>query len=203
MRRGRGFGTPWLSSGGGCCSDLQGGWSSSVVRDLDRAAFDALDGRRLEVVADGLTLFRGAQLAIDTTLVSPLHRDGTARRRAADVDGAALEAARRRRGPTLSWLVMVEGPDWCCWPQKWVDGGARRLPSSSPPWPRHARCPFLRFCKVGSRRRGSAGGAPSSLAVQPGHFPCPCWTSARFHRCAKFPQYTKCCGMTGSRWVGL
>ena len=28
--RGRGFGTPWMSSGGGCSSDLQGGWSSSV-----------------------------------------------------------------------------------------------------------------------------------------------------------------------------
>ena len=46
-----------------------------------------------------------------------------------------------RRGPTLSWLAMVEGPDWWCWPQKWVDGGARRPPSSSPPWPKHARCP--------------------------------------------------------------
>ena len=31
----------------------------------------ARDGRRLEVVADGLPLFGGVQLAIDTTLVSP------------------------------------------------------------------------------------------------------------------------------------
>ena len=52
----------------------------------------------------------------------------------------------------MSCLAMVEGPDWWCWPQKWGDGGARRPPSSSPPWPRHARCPFRRFCKVGSRR---------------------------------------------------
>ena len=36
-----------------------------------------LDGRRLEVVADGLTLWGGAQLAIDTTLVSPFHQDGS------------------------------------------------------------------------------------------------------------------------------
>ena len=60
-----------------------------LVRDMDLAAFNALDSRRLEVVADGLTLWHGAQLAIDTTLVSPLRRDGTARRRAANHDGAA------------------------------------------------------------------------------------------------------------------
>ena len=79
------------------------------VRDFDHAAFNVLDGRRLVVVADGLTLFRGAQLAIDTTLVSPLHRDGTARRRAADVDGAALEAARRRKDILYLELSGDEG----------------------------------------------------------------------------------------------
>ena len=67
------------------------------VRDLDLGEFNGLDGRRLEVIADGLTLWRVAQLAIDTTLVSPLHIDGTAIRRAATHDGAALEAARRRK----------------------------------------------------------------------------------------------------------
>ena len=45
-----------------------------------------LDGRRFEVVADGLTLWHGAQLAIHTKLVSPLHRDGTGA--AADRNGA-------------------------------------------------------------------------------------------------------------------
>ena len=45
---------------------------------MELAAFDALDGRRLEIVADGLTLWRGAQLAIDTTMVSPLRKNGTA-----------------------------------------------------------------------------------------------------------------------------
>ena len=42
------------------------------VRDLDLDVPNAArDGRRLEVVADGLPLFGGVQLAIDTTLVSP------------------------------------------------------------------------------------------------------------------------------------
>ena len=49
------------------------------------------DGRRL--VVDGLLLFGGAQLAVDTTLVSTLHGDGSARRRAVDEDGVALAAA--------------------------------------------------------------------------------------------------------------
>ena len=40
------------------------------VRDLDFADLNVVDGRRLEVVADGLSLWHGAQLAINTTLVS-------------------------------------------------------------------------------------------------------------------------------------
>ena len=78
--------------------------SNVFVRDMDLAAFDALDGRRLEIVADGLTLWRGAQLAIDTTMVSTLRRDGTARPRAADHDGAVLEVARRRKETTYPEL---------------------------------------------------------------------------------------------------
>ena len=78
--------------------------TNMFVRDMDLADFNALDNRRLEVVADGLTLWRGAQLAVDTTLVSPLCRDGSARRRAAHHDGAALEAARKRKEDTYPEL---------------------------------------------------------------------------------------------------
>ena len=83
------------------------------VRDMDLAVFNNLDGRRLEVVADGLTLWQGAQLAINTTLVSPLRRDGSARPRAADHDGAALEDARHRKERT--------------YPELTGDGGRARL----------------------------------------------------------------------------
>ena len=41
-----------------------------MVRDLDIAAPDPRDGRRLEIVVDGLPLVGGAQFAVDTTLVS-------------------------------------------------------------------------------------------------------------------------------------
>ena len=37
------------------------------VRDLDLGEFNGLDGRRLEVIADGFPLWRGAQLAIDSS----------------------------------------------------------------------------------------------------------------------------------------
>ena len=46
------------------------------VRDLDVNVPGLMDNRRLEVVADGLPLFAGAQLAVDITLVCPLHADG-------------------------------------------------------------------------------------------------------------------------------
>ena len=71
---------------------------------MDLGEFNALDGWRLEVVADGLTLCRGALLAIDTTLVSPLSRDGTASRRGANHDRAALQRARRRKEDTCPEL---------------------------------------------------------------------------------------------------
>ena len=44
-----------------------------MVRDLDLSQAPGVDGRRLEVVAEGLSLFGGAQLANDATLVSALH----------------------------------------------------------------------------------------------------------------------------------
>ena len=69
---------------------------NAFVRDLDLGAFNVLDGRRIEVIADGLTLWQGAQLAIDTTLVSPLRRDGTPRRGAARGAGFGGSAPKER-----------------------------------------------------------------------------------------------------------
>ena len=89
-----------------------------MVTDLDLGAPDVHDGRRLEVVAEGLPLFGGAQLALDTTLVSALHCDGSARPHAADVDGVALSPRRRRKeltdpeleGPrSMARLVVLAG----------------------------------------------------------------------------------------------
>ena len=45
------------------------------LRDLD-LPLGAMDQRLIEVIAEGLPVFHGAQLAIDATLVSPLRADG-------------------------------------------------------------------------------------------------------------------------------
>ena len=50
-----------------------------LVRDLDLLVPNVHDGRRLEIVAEGLPLFGGVQLVVDTTLVSPLRGDGSPR----------------------------------------------------------------------------------------------------------------------------
>ena len=75
------------------------------LRDLDLGAPEARGGRRLEVVADGLPLFGGGQIAVDATLVSALHCEGGARGDAANRDGVALAAARRRKERTCPELV--------------------------------------------------------------------------------------------------
>ena len=56
-----------------------------------------VDNRTIEILAHGLPLYHGAQLAGDTTLVSPVGRDGTARLQADTTPGAALAAAAHRK----------------------------------------------------------------------------------------------------------
>ena len=77
------------------------------VRDLDIPG--CRDTRRLEVVADGLPLFGGAQLAIDTTLVSAVRSDGPPRRGCAGHDDAALVQARRLKQRTYPELSGDHG----------------------------------------------------------------------------------------------
>ena len=110
----RGLGQKGFSARECCSTNLPRGWwpgSNKRVRPrLDLHAINNLDSRRLEVVVDGLSLFRGAQLAIDTTLVSPLSQNGTARPRCATVRGAALDPARtrkERRYPELARARLV------------------------------------------------------------------------------------------------
>ena len=52
--------------------------SHVVVRDLNLDV-PAGDGRRIEVVANGLPIWQGAQIAVDATIVSPVRRDGQPR----------------------------------------------------------------------------------------------------------------------------
>ena len=79
--------------------------TSVALRDLNLDA-PATDGRRIEVVANGLPLWQGAQIAVDTTLVSPVRRDGQARPGADARPGLALEQAARRKQRTYPELQL-------------------------------------------------------------------------------------------------
>ena len=84
------------------------------VRDMDLAQHDHADGRRLEVVADGLPLFGGSQLAIDTTMVSLLRCSHQKMvkpwRRPADAKSErTLSLLEKRAGRVLSSWRQVGG----------------------------------------------------------------------------------------------
>ena len=115
------------------CREEGGRVSTNVtVRNLDIEDGNPTDARRLEIVVDGLTIFDGAQLAIDTTMVSPLQRDGTARRRAADHNDAALDDARRRKERTYPELVGERGrAHSSCWELRSVTGGQGKVPGDT------------------------------------------------------------------------
>ena len=70
--------------------------SNVMIRDMNLDA-PATDARRIEVLANGLPLWQGAQAAVDTTLVSPLTRDGAPRLGADRTAGSAVAAAANRK----------------------------------------------------------------------------------------------------------
>ena len=129
------------------CREAGGRVTTNVfLRELDFGLVEEADGRRLEVVADGLPLFGGAQLAIDTTVVSALHSDGRARPRAANTPGVALEAARRRKerqypelvGPRARSRLVVFGVEvggrWSRESQDFISQLARARARREPPF---------------------------------------------------------------------
>ena len=66
------------------------------------------DDRRIEVIANSLPLWGGAQLAVDTTLVSALDSAGQLRRQQRSTTGAALRIARRAKERTYPELLRAE-----------------------------------------------------------------------------------------------
>ena len=70
-----------------------------ALRDLNLDV-PAADGRRVEVVANGLPIWQGAQIAVDATIVSPIRRDGQPRPRADREPGLALNQAVDRKHRT-------------------------------------------------------------------------------------------------------
>ena len=75
--------------------------------DLNIDNIQRQDDRRIEVIANGLPLWGGVQLAIDTTLVSPLTRASEPRSRAGRYAGAAVQDARRAKERTYPELLQT------------------------------------------------------------------------------------------------
>ena len=128
------------------------------VQDMDLARPDALDNRRLEVVADGLPLFQGAQLAVDTTAASVLRRDGAARRRVVSQDGADwMQLAAGKNESILSSRVTSVAPDLLSSLVKLQAVGLRRVLISSTSWPKLRPEESLGICVRELVRRGGRG----------------------------------------------
>ena len=72
------------------------------LADMNLGAARPDDERRIEcLVTGGLALWKGAQIAVDATFVSPLKRNGEARPKAATCNGIPLEEeANRKRNKT-------------------------------------------------------------------------------------------------------
>ena len=68
-----------------------------LLQRMNIGGISAHDGRQIEVVANGLPLWGGAQLAVDVTLVSPVRGNGQPQPGAGRQDGAQLRVARSRK----------------------------------------------------------------------------------------------------------
>ena len=93
------------------------------------------DARAIEILAQGLPLYQGAQLAVDATLVSPVGRDGTAHPHTTTTPGAAIAQATRRK--RVSRLPRVRAtaplPPHRCWPgSRWPLGPRGAHPPPPP-----------------------------------------------------------------------
>ena len=75
------------------------------LRDTAVPGVDPQDGRRIEVVATGFPIARGVPVAIDCTMVSPLHASCAAWKGAADTPGASFRRAHRHKTQTYPELV--------------------------------------------------------------------------------------------------
>ena len=74
------------------------------LRDTAEPSIDPSDGRKIEIVATGLPMARGLPVAVDATLVSPLHADGSAWAKADVTPGVSFGRARADKKRTYPEL---------------------------------------------------------------------------------------------------
>ena len=122
--------TPWSSQpmkGKGKGKEETSRASNCNVRDLDWGVLNVQDARRLEVIADGLPLHDGTQLAVDTAIVSALQCDGTPQQVSANVYGFVFSKPDDGRSElTKSSSHPAASVVWSSLPMSWADAGPRR-----------------------------------------------------------------------------
>ena len=156
--RPRAFGRAYQVHADDCCNRAKGicrEAGACVARNVavaDMNVDNALaDGRRIEVVANGLQAFHGQQLAIDATCISPISRAGAPHPGTRTDPGRAAQHAelrKRRRYPELTAarrcrlvVVAVEvGGRWEPDARQLIRALARERSTEAPPWVRAAAC---------------------------------------------------------------
>ena len=86
--------------------------TNTRLADLNIQNLSRVDDRRIEVIANGLRMWGGSQLAVDITLVSPLTRSGEPRSRGGTYAGAALQDARGTRKEHIQNCCKTEDAAW-------------------------------------------------------------------------------------------
>ena len=76
-----------------------------MLRQLGLLSISPVDCRRLEIVATGLPIARGAPVAIDATMVSPLHADGSPWNNSDVRPGVPFERAEEAKETTYPELL--------------------------------------------------------------------------------------------------
>ena len=109
MRGSQGVGRTRISSGDSRSTSVQGRRRQSVYQRHGQRHGRSISWSWCEIVVDGLSLFNGSQLAVDTTLVSPMRRDGTARPGPATTNGAESRFARKDKERTFPELTSQYG----------------------------------------------------------------------------------------------
>ena len=102
------------------CREAGGRVTANVHLDLHLP--NAADGRRLEVAVGGLPLFRGAQLAVDTTLVSAFHLRWHRQERCSPQRGSGYFHGRASEGMETSRT---------CWASCQISSGGSGLKSEA------------------------------------------------------------------------
>ena len=110
------------------CREAGGRVSVNVaVRDLDIGVPNEADARRLEVVVDGLPLFHGAQLGVDTTCLCCAGTGHLTLGVQTKMEQLWQLLAAARKRAILNWLVNTGAPGWLSSPAKLVGVGQRSV----------------------------------------------------------------------------